>query len=107
MYAWSERTLSRRLQYFDIKFTDYEVDVVTVEEAVSRELEGPGQLLGYRAMQQKLREVHSLNVPRDLVYAVMGNLCPQALEARGGVGKAKRPKRNCSFVTGVMYFVKK
>ena len=40
MYAWSERTLSRRLQYFDIKFTDYEVDVATGEEAVRRELEG-------------------------------------------------------------------
>lgn len=89
MYAWSERTLSRRLQYFDIKFTDYEVGVATVEEAVRRELEGPGQLLGYRAMQQKLREVHSLSVPRDLVYAVMGNLCPQALEARGGCRKGK------------------
>ena len=24
MYAWSERTLARRLQYFDIKFTNYE-----------------------------------------------------------------------------------
>ena len=40
-------------------------------------------------MQQQLREVHSLSVPRDFLYALMENLCPRALEARGGVGKAK------------------
>lgn len=45
MYAWSERTLARRLQYFDIKFTNYEVDIEDVKEAVRREMDGPGQLL--------------------------------------------------------------
>ena len=34
MYAWSGRTLARRLQYFDIKFTDYEVDIEDVKEAL-------------------------------------------------------------------------
>ena len=52
MYAWSEQTLARRLQYFDIKFTDYEVDIEDVKEAVRREMVGPGQLLGYHSMQQ-------------------------------------------------------
>ena len=27
MYAWRKRTLASRLQYFDIKFTNYEVDI--------------------------------------------------------------------------------
>ena len=31
-----------------------------VEEAITREIEGPGRLLGYRAMQKKLRQVHML-----------------------------------------------
>ena len=44
MYAWSGRTLARRLQYFDIKFKDYEVDIDDVKEAVRREVDGPGQL---------------------------------------------------------------
>jgi hypothetical protein len=57
-------------------------------------------------MQEKLRDIHCLSVPQDLVYVVMGNLCPRALEARAGVGKAKRPKRNSSFVTGVCIFFK-
>ena len=88
MYAWSLRSLGRRLQFFDIKYTDYEVDLVAVKSAVKKELQGPGKLLGYRAMQQKVRELHGLNVPRDLVYAVMGEADPQGLEARGGVGQS-------------------
>lgn len=101
MYAWSERTLARRLQYFDIKFTNYEVDIEEVKEAVRREIDGPGQLLGYRSMQQKVREIHGLNVPRDVVYAVMKEVSPEGLQARGGVGKAKRHRRANTFVTGV------
>ena len=46
------RTLDRRLRYFDIRYTDTDVAVDEVEEAVTREMEGPGRLLGYRAMQK-------------------------------------------------------
>ena len=55
MYALSGRTLARGLQYFDIKFKDYEMDNKDVKEAVKREMDGPGQLLGYRSMEQKVR----------------------------------------------------
>ena len=65
-YAWSMRTLDRRLRYFDIRYMDTDVAVDEVEEAVTQEIEGPGRLLGYRAMQKKLRKVHDLRVPRDL-----------------------------------------
>ena len=101
MYGWSLRSLGRRLQFFGIKYTDYEVDLVAVKSAVKKELQGPGKLLGYRAMQQKVRELHGLNVPRDLVYAVMGEADPQGLEARGGVGQSNRPRRTNAFVAGV------
>ena len=80
-YAWSVRTLDRRLRYFDIRYTDTDVAVDEVEEAVTREMEGPGRLLGYRAMQKKLRKVHDLRVPRDLVHAVMYNVDPVSLDA--------------------------
>jgi hypothetical protein len=33
-------------------------EVEDVENAVRAEMEGPGQLLGYRAMQRKIREQH-------------------------------------------------
>ena len=38
IYAWSEQTLVRRPQYFDIKFTNYEVDIEHVKEAVRCEM---------------------------------------------------------------------
>ena len=53
-YAWSLHTLDRRMRYFDAKYINYETD----------ENDGPGQLLGYRALHKKLREQHGLAVPR-------------------------------------------
>ena len=55
-YAWSIPTLDRRLRYFNIFYTDRNVTLDEVKEAVGKELEGPGKLLGYRAPE------HLLNV---------------------------------------------
>ena len=105
MYAWSICSLSRRLQHFGIKYTDYEIDLENVKKAVKKELDGPGVLLGYRAMQQKVREVHGLNASCNLVYAVMGEADPEGLKSRGGIGKAKQPRRTNIFVSGVSFNV--
>ena len=86
-YAWSLLMLSRRLAYFDIKYVQYNIDLQEVENAVRNEIEG--QLLGYRAMQKKLREVHNLAVPRGLVHDLMGMVDPDGLEQRGNVGQKK------------------
>ena len=59
-YAWSMRTLTRRLQHFDIKYIDYDIDVETVKQAVEKEMEGPGKLLGYGALHKKIREMGSM-----------------------------------------------
>ena len=95
-YAWS-RSLERRLQSFNIKRIDRAVTVEEVTAAVSKELEGPGKLVGYRAMYQKIRQEHNLNVPRNLVRAVMYDLDPEGLEARQPLGKRRRQKGH--FVT--------
>ncbi|PFX19170.1 hypothetical protein AWC38_SpisGene16429 [Stylophora pistillata] len=102
MHEWSLRSLYRRLQFFGIKYTDYEVDIAEVKRAFKKELQGPGKLLGLRAMQQKVRELHDLNFPRDVVYAVMGEADPEGLKARGGVGQSDRPRRTTAFVTGTL-----
>ena len=34
MYAWSIRSLARRMQYFGIQFTDYNIEVNDVEDAL-------------------------------------------------------------------------
>ena len=101
MYSWSLRTLSRRLHHFGITFTDYSVDVDEIKEVVEKEMKGPGKLLGYRSLHKKVREVHGLNVPRNLVYNVMMDVNPEGLEERGGVGMTKRPKRTGSFTSNV------
>lgn len=67
-YAWSLRTLDRRLQYFDISYTDRNVTIDQLQTAVKKEIERPGQFLGYLALHKKIRQVHDHKVPRDLVY---------------------------------------
>ena len=62
-YARSLPTLSRRFNFFGIKFIRYETSVEDVKKAIQEEMEGAGQYLGYRAMQRKVREQHKLAVP--------------------------------------------
>ncbi len=95
-YTWSFRSLDRRLREFNIFFTDREVSVDQVKEAVQKEIQGPGQLLGYRAMQNKIRQVHGLNVPHDLVYAVMYGIDAEGLEARCPDKRSARRKGTLS-----------
>ena len=73
MYTWSMSTLARRLKYFDIHYIDSNVALSAVTNAVKKELEGPGKLLGYRAMNQKLRTEHGICVPRRLVDKMLIN----------------------------------
>jgi hypothetical protein len=79
------------LSYFDIKFVDYDTELGSIEQAVRKEMDGPGRLLGYCALHKKLREVHSRMVPRNMVYSMMEEVDPSGLEERGGVGQSKRP----------------
>ena len=69
-YTWSVRSLDRRLRHFGIFYSDKDVTVEGVKQAVAEELDGPGKLLGYQAMQKKIRHEYDLNVPRDLVHAL-------------------------------------
>ena len=83
------------MQYFGIQFTDHHVEVNEVEDAVKKEISGPGKLFGYRAMHNKIREMQGLQVPRDLVYAVMTKVDPDGLE------ETRRPRRDKAFMSGV------
>ena len=37
---------------------------------MQEELDGPGKLLGYRAMHNKVRQVHKLKVPDELLAGI-------------------------------------
>ena len=95
-YTWSIRTLDRRLRYFGTYYNDNNIEVEEVRDAVQKGLEGPGKLLGYRAMHRKIRQKYNLFTTRDKVYGVMSDLDPDGLAARGGVG-GKRAKKKGNF----------
>ena len=92
-YAWSLSSLDRRMRYFDIHYTDNNVTVEQIRDAVKKEVDGPGKLLRYRAMQKTRRQEHELKVPWDLVYVVMQDVDPEGLQARGGIGNPKQKQR--------------
>jgi hypothetical protein len=60
---------------------------------VCTELQGPGKLLGYRAMNQKLRTKHNVKVPRHLVHNMMHKLDAEGIEGRNLQKKAKPVKK--------------
>ena len=82
LQSWSLITLNRRLRFFNIYRHAKNVTIDEVTEAIKKECKGPGQLLGYRAMYQKIRQVHGLNVTRDQVYAAMIDVDPEGLEKK-------------------------
>ena len=48
-YKWSIRSLDRRLRFFEIYYNDKNVPVEGIVDAVQKEVDGPGALLGYLA----------------------------------------------------------
>ena len=57
-----------------------ETPLAEVSAEVKKELDGPGRLLGYRGMNQKLRTEHNILVPRHLVYNMMTELEARKLQ---------------------------
>ena len=64
-YNWSIKTLDRRMRYFNIFYYNNNVSLDVVKEAVKGDLNGPGKLLGYRAIHLKIRQQNRRNVTRD------------------------------------------
>ena len=82
-YCWSIATLDRtRLRSVDINYIYYDTSLETVQAAAQKGLNGPGNLLGYRALNQKLKMQHEVQVPRNLVHKMLQNEDPEQLEFR-------------------------
>ena len=88
-YAWSLRTLDRRLREFKINRVDKDYSVEQLRNVVQQELDGPGQLLGYRAMYNKSCQQHQLKEPRHCIHAMMYELNPEGLADRSVVNERK------------------
>ena len=61
-HAWSLRFLERKLSYFNIHNNDNSVWFEDVISVVNK------KLMAARAMHLKIKNIHGLNMPRDLVY---------------------------------------
>ncbi|XP_028394479.1 uncharacterized protein LOC114518673 [Dendronephthya gigantea] len=85
------------MRHFSINYIDGNVPLEVTREAVRKELDGPGAMLGYRAMTQKIRQKYDLKVPRALVHNLMFELDTKGLARRAPGAKKKKPKGD--FVT--------
>lgn len=82
--------MDRRLRYFAINYIGYDTPLETIENVIAEELDGPGSLLGVRAMTKKLRMHHGINVPLNLVNAAILEADPEGLEDRRPGNKRKK-----------------
>ena len=90
------------MRHFRIFYTDNTISQENLEHAIREELDGPGQLLGYRAMHKKVRDFHKSKVPRKQVYNMMREFDPEGLASRGNVGQRRRGRqRNKAFSSAV------
>ena len=87
--------MGRWLKKFSTSYSDTLVPVEKVARAVFEEINGPGALQWYRAMQQKVKLVHGLIVPRELVNDVMYQLATEVLENQMPGKRKKQVKGHC------------
>ena len=57
IYTWSEWTLKRRISFFKLRLSDTQRTLQETRTIIENDIQGPGKLLGYRAMHKKLKQV--------------------------------------------------
>ena len=84
----------RRLRYYDIYCHEKTASINYVTETVKADAD----MLGYRAIHYKRRQIHGINATRDKVSIVMADADPGGLENRNPICKKKKAKDAFSFV---------
>ena len=97
----SKRTLLNHLKEYGLSRRNCEIDEANsiLREHISRELEGPGNLRGYRAMWRKLHLKYCINVPRSFVEMLLREMDPEGTRFR----QARRLKRRNHTNPGPIY----
>ena len=85
----SKRTLLNKLKEFGLSRRSYNANEEQVRECIQRELDGSGQLLGYRAMWRRIRSKYGINVRRVMVQTLLREMDPEGTKLR----KAHRLRR--------------
>lgn len=89
--SMSVRTLKRRLLKYDLKKKNVNINEQELRNIIQKEIEGIGQLSGYRKIWHLIRINHHIHAPRKLVAQIVHDLDPQASKERKG-NKLKRRK---------------
>ena len=94
----SERTLYNRLQTFRLGCRNNlnDVNFRHVQDLIGNRLDGPGSLLGYRLLWNKLRSEDNVQVPRDVVMFLLQHMDPDGVQTR----KSHRLNRRTYFSLG-------
>ena len=83
----SEELRPKDVPFPNVLHRKHTIGQENLEDGIREELDGPGQLFGYLAMDKNSRDIHKLRVPGKQVYAVMQEFVPGALASRGNVGQ--------------------
>ena len=75
-------TLKRRLRNYGLKRRGAQIEDQELREILLREISGPGQLRGYRAMWHSLRLKHHIHLPRERVAYFLQELNPDGTRER-------------------------
>lgn len=78
----SLRQLRRILKSLGCKRRQYQSDVAQIINAIETEICSSGQIIGYRAMHQRLITYHGLTVKREVVRHALKILDPEGVEQR-------------------------
>jgi hypothetical protein len=78
----SKRTLLNRLRDYGLNRRNRNVDEDLLRDHINRELQGSGNLLGYRAMWRRLHLKYDINVPRSAVEELMREIDPEGVRSR-------------------------
>ena len=85
----SMRTLHDRLREYRLRRRNANSDDAEIYEAIQQELDGPGRMMGYRAMWHTLRLDYGIQAPRRKVEGILRQVDPEGTALR----KAHAPKR--------------
>ena len=85
----SKRTLLNRLKQYGLTRRNCDINEAVLLQHISKELEGAGNLLGFRAMWRKLHLKYGINVPRSAVEVLLREMNPEGTRLR----QAHRLKR--------------
>ena len=78
----SKRTLLNRLRGYGLSRRSRNINVDVLRDHINRELQGSGNLLGYRAMWRRLHLKYGINVPRLAVEELLREIDPEGVRSR-------------------------